>query len=166
MTIAALHARPTFGVAAFIWRLTQGASHNFSIRVSDWFASLVMTTFGLLLVYWTGAFDANRYFAVLEQFAPSYTWGLICTLIGFGRIVALAVNGAFPTFRWSWRLRFLMAMLSAFVWFQVTLGLIAASTPTTALAVYPHLFLFDLYNVFLAASEAGIAERRYRNVGG
>jgi hypothetical protein len=80
-------------------------------------------------------------------------------VIGVTRVGALMINGTFPQFRWSPHLRLVMAGLSCFIWFQITLGLLVNDEPTAMVAVYPQLFLFDLYNLFLAASETGAAER-------
>ena len=52
---------------------------------------------------------------------------------------------------------------ACFVWFQIALSVFTAPGISTAVAIYPFLFLFDLYNTFLTASEAGIAERVHRN---
>jgi hypothetical protein len=35
--------------------------------------------------------------------------------------------------------------------------------PTMMVAVFPQLLAFDLYNLFLAASETGVAERAHRH---
>ena len=163
MTVAVHHHVMPSGVLGFAVRIARGAAHNFAIRVSDWFSACVMTTFGLLLMHWREVFEVNRYFGVLEQFASAHTWGMLCTAVGLARIAALTINGTFPLFRWSPHLRFVMAAIGVFLWFQITLGLLLSSQPTMAMAAYPHLFVFDMYNLFLAASEAGVAERRYRD---
>jgi hypothetical protein len=144
-------------------RIARGSAHNFAIRVSDWFASFVMLSFGVVLIYCPWAFGESRWYGLLEQIANPLVWGVICGSVGLLRVGALTINGTFPAFRWSPHLRFAMAMLSCFVWFQVTLGLVAAHEATAVFAMFPQLLVFDLYNVFLAASEAGAAERRYRN---
>jgi len=154
---------PTAAAVGFVMRLAKGAAHNFAIRVSDWFASWVMLTFGFVVMLYPRVFDGNPWYGLLENLAPPATWGLVCWAIGMARVGALTVNGTFPSFRWSPHLRFMMAMTSCFVWFQITLGLIIAQLPTIGIAVFPHLFVFDLYNVFLAASEAGVVERQHRN---
>jgi len=148
---------------ALVVRVARGSTHNFAIRVSDWFAGFVMLSFGLVLIYCPWAFGNSPWYALLEQIAKPDVWGVVCGFIGLLRIGALTVNGTFPAFRWSPHLRFAMSMLSCFVWFQVTLGLLAAREATVAFAMFPQLLVFDLYNVFLAASEAGAVERRYRD---
>ena len=45
-----------------------------------------------------------------------------------------------------------MATMSCFIWFQIVLGLVVSNEPTAMVAVFPQLFLFDMYNLYLAAS--------------
>ena len=152
-------------LSAMIVRVAKGSTHNFAIRVSDWFLALMLTTFGLMLLTGPDIFATSRSFALLAHMAPACSWGTVCLVIGAMRLCALVINGTFPVFRWSPHIRFTMALLSCFVWFQIALGIALSPTISTALAVYPYLFLFDMYNTFLAASEAGVVERRYRNGG-
>ena len=154
---------PNSRILALIARVAKGSRHNFAIRVSDWFASSVVLSFGLVLTRFPQVMDGNPWYRLLEQHAPAQTWGLVCAAIGLARVGALTVNGTFPAFRWSPHLRFLMALMSCFVWFQITLGLIEAQAPTMAIAMFPHMLLFDLYNVFLASSEAGVVEGQHRD---
>ena len=150
--------------AATILRVVRGARHRFALRVPDWFSGSVILSFGLCLVHWPEMFVTfHAFYALLDEIGSAQTWGVVCVTIGVLRLIALTVNGTFPKFRWSPHIRFVMAMASAFVWFQITLALIVSHMATTGLAVYPHLFLFDLYNVFLAASEAGMVERAARH---
>ena len=54
--------------------------------------------------------------------------------------------------------------MSGFIWFQVAIAVVLQVHQTPILAVVvPHLFLLDLLNAYMAASEAGIAERHRRN---
>jgi hypothetical protein len=39
------------------------------------------------------------------------------------------------------------------------IGLLVAHISTTAFAVYPQLFVLDIYNLILAASETGVIAR-------
>ena len=144
-------------------RVAVGSTHHFAIRVSDWFLAMMLTCFGLILIMHPEVFVTSKAYVLLSQMAPAANWGAVCFMIGSFRLIALMINGTFPAFRWSPHIRFMMAMLSCFVWFQVSLGITLLPVVTTALAVYPFLFLFDMYNTFLAATEAGIAERRYRD---
>ena len=150
-----------------VLRVVRGARHRFQLRVPDWFAGAVIFSFGLCLLRWPDMFVTyHAFYALLGEIASAETWGVLCVTIGVLRLVALTINGTFPKFRWSPHIRFLMALASCFFWFQITLALLVSHMATTGLAVYPHLFLFDLYNVFLSASEAGMVERAARHGGG
>lgn len=146
--------------------LGRGAAHHFALRVSDWFAASVMLSFGMALLAWPSILHTFAYYALLSRILEDYLWGYVCLAIGVGRIAALTINGTFPLLRWSPQFRLAMASLSSFIWFQITLGLLVNGQPTAMIAVYPQLFLFDMYNVFLAASEAGVSERLHYHVGG
>ena len=146
-------------------RVMRGATHNFAIRVSDWLLALMLATFGVILLTNPVTFESTPSFVLLQNMAPAASWGTVCMVVGLMRLFALGVNGTFPIFRWSPHIRFTMALLSCFVWFQLALGIALSPTMNTAMAVYPYLFLFDMYNTFLAASEAGVVERRYRDGG-
>jgi hypothetical protein len=151
------------GVFAMLGR---GAAHHFALRVSDWFAGSVMLSFGVALIAWPSILHTFAYYRLLSRILPDCFWGYVCLTIGIGRVTALTINGTFPLFRWSPQLRLAMASMSSFIWFQIALGLLVSDQPTAMIAVYPQLFLFDMYNVFLAASEAGVSERLHYHVGG
>jgi hypothetical protein len=75
------------------------------------------------------------------------------------RFAALAVNKTFPSFRSSTTIRCVLAGLSCLIWAQIVIGLLVAHISTTAFAVYPQLFVLDIYNLILAASETGVIAR-------
>jgi hypothetical protein len=147
-----------------LWRrLLDGITSHFLLRANDW----IMTS----MLLWVGAallFDPELFhlptFVLLAQYASADFWGLLAVGVGFVRLAALVVNGTFPSFIWSPHFRTVGALLTCFFWFQLTLALLTGLAVSPMLtAVTPHLFLFDLFNAYLAAGEAGIAERRRRN---
>jgi hypothetical protein len=146
-------------------RVMRGVTDHFSRRVADWFLSAMLTNFGTILLGKDKMFERFTAFKHLENIFREETWGWVCVILGATRLLSLAINGTFPAFRWSPHVRFVAAMLSCFVWFQVYISLEVAAEPTTGLAIYRYLFLFDIYNAFLAASEAGRAERMLQNGG-
>ena len=151
-------------VSGLAVKLVRGSTHNFTLRVSDWLMALMLASLGLVLRAQPSMFDAPHGFAVLAQMGTAEDWDDVFLLLGSVRLLALFVNGTFDTFRFSPHVRFVFSMASCFVWFQMALGLTLTPTITAAFAVYPYLLLFDLYNTFLAASEAGVSERRHRHV--
>jgi len=152
-----------YTLKAFLHRLFAGSMHNFSVRVSDWFLGGMLLAYGSVILFFPATFAESRVISVLVRIAPVYMIGYVCFAIGGMRALALTVNGSFPSFRWSPHVRLLMCLLSCFVWFQFVLGAMFSGPSSMAIVIYPFLFLFDIYNTFLTASEAGIAERVHRN---
>ncbi|MBL8578073.1 MAG: hypothetical protein JNK47_12665 [Mesorhizobium sp.] len=95
-------------------------------------------------------------FGPLAQMVQQSTWAMLCLVVGGGRLVMLAINGAW---RRSPHLRALAAFISCFFWFQISLGFLQAGTFGTGLAIYPVLFALDVYNAFRAAGDAGSSDR-------
>jgi hypothetical protein len=147
---------------AFIWKVLHGSTHNFALRVSDWTVACMLMVFGSILVGPQQTFQSTNAYAFLAQMASETAWGWLCILVATCRLAALIANGTFDNFRWSPHVRFLAALGTCFLWFQISLGMMLSPVWPTGLAVYPFLFLLDLYNSFLAASEAGVVERRLR----
>lgn len=147
----------------FVYRVVNGCTHNFSLRVADWTLSSMLLVFGAILLGPEDTFKTGSAYAYLAKIAAENVWGWACVSIAVLRLFALLVNGTFQGFRWSPHVRFGCALATCFIWFQISLGMGLAAVRPTGLAVYPFLFLLDLYNTFLAASEAGVAERRFRN---
>ena len=150
-------------VRDMIVRVVRGSTHNFALRVGDWLLASTLASLGFILSQDPAAVDGNPAYDLMQRIAPTANFGFVCMAVGFVRLTALFINGTFRAFRFSPHVRFMMSMVSIFVWFQLALGAALAPTVTIALAIYPNLCLFDFYNTFLAAAEAGAVERRYRN---
>lgn len=142
--------------------LVKGITGHFALRVADWFLSAIMFNFGLVLAGPAHVLN-HPAFAGLARIADEHVWAAFCLGVGFVRLAALVVNGTYPRFRWSPHIRCLCALASLMVWFNISLGFWLAEVATTGIAVYPWLMLFDVYNVYLSASEAGDVERRTKH---
>lgn len=145
--------------------LVKGITNHFMMRVSDWALALILFNFGIVLLSNRNIFD-NPDYAGMYRVATKALWGTLCITVGIIRIAALTINGTYPSFRWSPHIRTVAAFMSCFAWLNICIGFYVAPTPTAALAVYPYLLLLDIYNTFLAASEAGKVERRRGANGG
>ena len=77
--------------------------------------------------------------------------------------MALIINGTFHSFTYAAHGRALTAMLGVFVWLQLALGVLDSGTMSPALAVYPWLVVFDIYNTANAWSDAVWAARVRRD---
>lgn len=131
---------------------------TFPTRASEWALGTMLTLWGIILTSNTDLFDDSPSLYKLGEFAPQSTWALLCLIAGVGRLAMLAVNGSW---RRSPHLRAVSAFISCFFWFKISHGLVEAGTFGTGLAVYPVLFLLDVYNTIRAAGDSGTADRRY-----
>jgi hypothetical protein len=139
--------------------LVRGITGHFALRVQDWVLAAMLFNFGMVLSGPSNMF-ANPVFAGLARIADEHVWAIFCLVVASIRLAALGVNGTYPRFRWSPHIRATAALLSIFCWFNICLGFWLAEIPTTGIAIYPYILLFDVYNTYLAASEAGDVERR------
>ncbi len=145
-------------------RIWYGVADHFAARVADWFLATMVLSMGILFFRRDGIFGSfPEFYLPLSRLASQHVWAWACTIIGGTRLIALFINGTFPYFRWSPHLRFVMAVMSAVIWLQVALGLMMSGVAVLGAALVPYLALFDLYNAFLSASEAGCVERALRH---
>lgn len=145
-------------------RLVKGVTAHFMLRSKDWIMTSLLICTGITLIQHPDLFQKTRAFDLLAQYGPTSTWGIACVFIGVFRFMSLFINGTFPGFIWSPHFRTLGALMSGFIWFQITIAVVlqASQTPIMAVVV-PHLLALDLLNAYLASSEAGIAERHRRH---
>lgn len=168
--IARAAAGPPVAVVmtALALRVIRGSAHHFTMRVSDWMMSGMLFTCGYLLMGYVQP-DGKPIpvmLVLLTAQAPVHVWGLCITVVSSLRLFALFINGTFPQFCWSPHIRMVTAFLSCFIWFQMALVILTTNLAVSPMmVVFPWLFLFDVYNTWLAAREAGLAERSYRNGG-
>lgn len=132
----------------------------FRFRAAEWLLAIVMFNWGWLLLMDRPAFVGPTYIELLK-IASENTWGWICLAGGALRLGVLAVNGAWQA---APHIRAVMSAAGMFLWLQLTIAFLGAPTLSTALAVYPAAFVFDLYNAYRAACDAGRADRE--RVGG
>jgi hypothetical protein len=132
---------------------------TFPIRVLEWLLAGIMFSWSIVCWNLRPHEWASPIYAGLAQLGDQNTWAFFAFWIGATRLAALMINGAW---RPSPHLRAAGAFLACFMWLQITLGLLAVDVRTWALAVFPWLFLADIYNVFRAANDAGLADDRAR----
>jgi hypothetical protein len=139
---------------------TQSLRQTFPTRASEWALGLTLFLWSGVLTFNEDLFLINPSFVALSRVAPQPTWAILCMMVGGGRLMMLLVNGAW---RRSPHLRAFAAFLSCFFWFEISVGLWQSSPYGigTGLAVYPVLFLLDVYNVFRASGDAGASDRSH-----
>lgn len=132
---------------------------TFPARASEWALATMLFGWAVVLSSNPDLFSETRSFAGLAQFADQKVWAWMCLFAGGGRLMFLAINGAW---RRTPHLRALTALITCFFWFQITAGLLWAESSSTGLAIYPVLFFLDAFNVIRAMGDAGSADRIHR----
>lgn len=129
-------------------------------RRSEWaLAAILALGWGFVLLLPANTFDGSIAYSAMADWAREETWGRTCIAIGSARLMVLYING-------RWRrcshARMVLAGLSAFVWFTVTLGLIRAGATVPGLVIYPIFFIMELHTVYEAGSDARVADEKHR----
>lgn len=137
-----------------ILRLARGVGSHFRLRVGEWLCGAMLFTWGALVYAPAPTFENSAVFDVMAQMASEATWGSAVMTVGTLRLTALIINGTFGAFRYAAHARALTAMLGCFVWLQISLGFWESGVSTTALAIYPFLLLFEIFNTASAWSDA------------
>lgn len=144
-------------------RVAGGITNHFPARASEWVMSVMMIHWGVNLLRPDDLFSITPALSHMRLMASENVWGWGAVSIGATRLVALVINGSFPDTwygRWSPHVRALMSWLSAFVWFQVSIGLYMTNVNSLGLAIYPWLFVMCLWNAMNAAGDASKMDRQ------
>ncbi|NMG39786.1 hypothetical protein GRZ55_11080 [Chelativorans sp. ZYF759] len=134
--------------------ITKSLRETFPGRASEWALSLILLNWGIILLLNPLLFSSPSY-RPLAGLAYPENWSIFCMVAGGGRLLVLAINGAW---RRSPHMRAAGAFVTCFFWFQISIGFLQAGTWSTGLAVYPVLLLLDSYNVIRAMGEAAISD--------
>lgn len=140
---------------------------HFPARISEWFnAGILMSWGGYVLAHpnlfshaGNGQIFSRMADMVWVNYQPELVWGGIAFGVGALRLFALFVNGAYSR---TPIIRLVTAAISAFLWTQVFVGLLAV--PNTGLVVYPWLVFIDLVAAYRSGKDAVIAEKRRREI--
>lgn len=131
---------------------------HFPVRSTEWMLAAIKASWGVVLLAPADVF-ANPYLYALRQIAAQHVWGTIALVCGVAHLAALWVNG---TRRRSPHLRALCSGIGAIFWLQVMLGIFATGLISPGWAIYPWLFVFSVYNVMRASSDAAVSDARAR----
>jgi hypothetical protein len=135
-------------------------SSHFPLRVTDWLVALIAFTWGFVCLQAPAETWELPIYDSVRIFAGQGTWGSVVLCLGLARIVALFINGAY---RRTPHARMVGAFLMAFVWLQLSFAMFQQEYhPIAATAIYPWLFLADIYNVYRAAQDAKVADCQAR----
>ena len=129
---------------------------TFLARASEWALAVILFLWSAVLAANPDLFVEGQSYRALAQIMGQDGWAFACLFIGGGRLIILAINGAW---RRSPHMRALGAFLSGLFWFLVSAGLLQSGAYNTGLAVYPVLFLLDAFNAIHAMNEAGRSDK-------
>lgn len=135
---------------------------HFPVRATEWLLATSKALFGLILLLSPHAFanpaTAAQY-SGMSAIAPQPVWGWIGLIAGTLHLSALYVNG---TRRRSPHLRAACSFVGVLYWWQVAVGMLAATVVTTGWAIYPVYTAFSVYNVVRAMQDARLSDDRAR----
>jgi hypothetical protein len=127
--------------------------HKFTNRATEWLFACFLLGWAITLFGFPTMFENSNglQYGGLQVTFGQRGWAFGCAFMGLTRFVALYINGAL---RATPYIRMLMAFLSCFFWYEISLGLFVSGVPTTSWAMYPVILLFEMYNVLRASSDA------------
>lgn len=137
-------------VLAHSW---QSLRDTFPGRRLEWAAATMLTLLGIVFFLNEDMFAGSNAWQHMAEFWPQYVWAWGCAAVGSARLITLVVNGAFSR---SPHARAVLAFISCFGWYQLTVGLL----PNLAIgaAIFPVLLFFDAGVALQVIKEAGLAE--------
>lgn len=127
------------------------------MRVADWLLAGILISWGLGCLSVPDTTWMQPAYIGLRRIAGQETWGSFCVALGVLRMGALFINGAV---RRTPHTRMAGAFVSALLWLQLSFAMFNTSIPAIAVAIYPWLFLGDVYNVYRAAQDARLSDNR------
>lgn len=136
-------------------RFARSLRETFPTRASEWALGTILFLWSILMAADPELLATSRLRGMLSL-ASQDVWALVTFGVGGGRLLILGVNGAW---RRTPHLRAMAAFISCFFWFQFTISIIQLNDIVTGLAIFPVLFMLDVYNVFRASRDAGYSDR-------
>lgn len=136
---------------------------HFPARAPEWINAATMMVWGAYVVLHPSVLEQS-YFAGLKSMAWTFPagnfWGLLTFAVGFVRMAALFVNGAYnrtPIIRLS------ASLVSAFVWSQIVIGLWILGDPSAGLVMYGSAVCVDLLSAYRASKDVAMVESTRRD---
>jgi len=146
--------------------ISRSLRETFPARASEWAMGVMLFNWAIVLSFNADLFQSETGLIIYQGFndlAPQPAWAVLCLVVGGGRLIVLAINGAW---RRTPHLRTVCAFISCLVWFEISIGLMQNGLFATGLAVYPVLFVFEIFNVMRSIGEAGISDANLKRVAG
>lgn len=138
--------------------LVRELCRHFPARAPEWINSVTMMVWGAYVILHPAVFDqtALRGLASMAWYQPAAGfWGLLTFGVGFVRMGALFVNGAYSR---TPLIRLFASLVSAFVWSQIVIGLWILGEPSTGLVMYGSAVCVDLLSAYRASKDVAMVE--------
>lgn len=138
------------------WRPTEAWKSlklTFPVRKSEWFCAAALAGCAAVLVMNPNIMSEQPAYAAMLRFARQDMWMWALMVLSCGRLVALAINGAW---RHSPHARAFFAFLSGFAWWQIFAGL--AGNAGFGFVFASVFFVQDAFNFRQALIEAFVAD--------
>jgi hypothetical protein len=141
------------GAVEFQRRLRQ----RFRLRVIEWEHAVIAVGFGAIILGHPELFAGKVFQAPVFQWFGPGAWGWGVLLLGFARLLALAVNGymARPTAL----IRSISAIVSVALFATISMGILFSGTTIAALAAFLPIVGFGVLPVYWAVIDVGVPDR-------
>lgn len=140
-------------------RTWTGIADHLPVRWSEWIMALPALGMAAALSYQPDMFSMSPSFARMEAWADESTWAMTVLLCGTARLLALAVNGTFLTFRYSPHLRAAASLVGGLFWSQFCLGILSAALggqgAWSGVVAYGTLAVIELVNTYRSCVDVG-----------
>lgn len=126
---------------------------SFHGRGLEWFSSLVMLGWALVLAHPAQTLEGPAYQAFRRLGTTEEAWCVVFAIIATARIAALVINGRWPRGPY---VRMFGSFFGVVTWAQIGWlfidgAFIARGVPNTGMVVYPLLALADLSSIYRAS---------------
>lgn len=127
---------------------------RFRERAPEWITSIGMLWWGLVTLFMPELF-AQPFFYPLSVFMDQPFWGILCSLSGFGGVVALTINGLW---RPTAHLRAITAILRITIWSSLLLASLTTIGRQLGVPTFAMLMVLDTFALWWAAGDAKLAD--------
>lgn len=140
---------------------------DFPHRKPSWAMTGVNAAVATVLTINPGALDSNPgaavFFSHLLAIAPPEFWRAVFVISSTARLLSLVINGTFPMFQHSAVIRAAMSGVSALIWGQIAVSILATGFLSIGAVVYSAIALCELENVRAAVIDARMIFANGRN---
>lgn len=131
-------------------------AESYKAKRLEWFFATTLLILGAVLLLPVDTFPSSPSYDMLAWWGSEDAWGMWFLVAGTARLIIIIINGVW------WRTAFLRAIsafYSLFFWFSVSLGFLLANPATWGGYLFAAIFVYEVSNMKIAATEAGTLER-------